>query len=66
MEQAFVGGSQRTRIKLPVDSADDRVLAAHTACTDAPEIVQCLAVALAQVRRKVDVAMHPAAPRSAF
>ena len=36
MKQAFIGGSERTRMKLLVDADSDRVLAVHMAGADAP------------------------------
>jgi glutathione reductase (NADPH) len=65
MKQAFIGGSERTRMKLIVDDASDRVLAAHMAGSDAPEIIQSLAVALTAGVTKAQfdrtIAMHPTA-----
>jgi glutathione reductase (NADPH) len=65
MKQAFIGGQERTRMKLLVDAADDRVLAAHMIGSDAPEIVQSLAVALSAGATKADfdrtLAVHPTA-----
>jgi glutathione reductase (NADPH) len=65
MKQAFIGGAERTHMKLLVDAADDRVLAVHMIGADAPEIVQCLAVALSANATKADfdrtIAMHPTA-----
>jgi glutathione reductase (NADPH) len=65
MKQTFFGGTQRTRMKLLVDAADDRVLAVHMAGADAPEIVQSLAVALSAGATKADfdrtIAVHPTA-----
>ena len=65
MKQAFIGGSGRTRMKLLVDAASDRVLAVHMIGADAPEIVQSLAVALTAGATKADfdrtIAMHPTA-----
>jgi glutathione reductase (NADPH) len=65
MKQAFYGGSERTRMKLLVDAANDRVLAVHMAGADAPEIVQSLAVALSAGATKAHfdrtLAMHPTA-----
>lgn len=65
MKQAFIGGTERTAMKLLVDADTDKVLAVHMAGADAPEIIQSLAVALtagatkAQVDRTI--AMHPTA-----
>ena len=65
MRQAFVGGQERTRMKLLVDAHDDRVLAVHMVGTDAPEIVQSLAVALTAGATKAHfdrtIAVHPTA-----
>jgi glutathione reductase (NADPH) len=65
MKQAFIGGTERTRMKLLVDAATDRVLAVHMSGSDAPEIVQSLAVALTAEATKADfdrtIAMHPTA-----
>ncbi|MDE2399192.1 MAG: FAD-dependent oxidoreductase [Burkholderiales bacterium] len=65
MKTAFVGGSERTRMKLLVDAANDCVLAVSMAGTDAPEIVQSLAVALSAGATKADfdrtIAVHPTA-----
>lgn len=65
MKQAFVGGNERTRMKLLVDAASDRVLAAHMIGADTPEIVQSLAVALTAGATKAHfdatLAMHPTA-----
>ncbi|MBL8306486.1 MAG: glutathione-disulfide reductase [Rubrivivax sp.] len=65
MKQAFIGGSERTRMKLLVDADSDRVLAAHMIGADAPEIVQSLAVALTAGATKAHfdrtIAMHPTA-----
>ena len=65
MKAAFIGGSERTRMKLLVDATSDRVLAVHMAGSDAPEIVQSLAVALTAGATKADfdrtIAMHPTA-----
>jgi len=52
-------------MKLLVDAQDDRVLAVHMIGSDAPEIVQSLAVALSAGATKADfdrtIAMHPTA-----
>jgi glutathione reductase (NADPH) len=68
MKQAFLGaagGTQRTRLKLLVDTGDDRVLAVHMIGSDAPEIVQSLAVALTAGATKAHfdrtIAVHPTA-----
>jgi glutathione reductase (NADPH) len=63
MKEAFVGGTQRTFMKLVVDGLDQRVLGVQMIGPDAPEIVQCLAVAVTCGARKHDfdktIAMHP-------
>ena len=65
MKQAFIGGNERTRMKLLVHATTDRVLAVHMAGADAPEIVQSLAVALTAGATKAHfdrtMAMHPTA-----
>lgn len=65
MKQAFIGGAERTAMKLLVDADSDRVLAVHMAGADAPEIVQSLAVALTAGATKAHfdhtLAMHPTA-----
>ena len=65
MKQAFIGGTERTAMKLLVDADTDRVLAVHMAGADAPEIIQSLAVALTAGATKTQVdrtiAMHPTA-----
>ena len=65
MKQAFIGGTERTRMKLLVDAATDVVTAVHMAGHDAPEIVQSLAVALAAGATKAHfdatIAVHPTA-----
>ena len=65
MKQAFIGGQERTRMKLLVDAHSDRVLAVHMIGADAPEIVQSLAVALTAGATKAHfdrtMAVHPTA-----
>jgi len=65
MKQAFIGGAERTQLKVLVDADTDRVLAIHMLGTDAPEIVQSLAVALTAGATKAHfdstVAVHPTA-----
>jgi glutathione reductase (NADPH) len=65
MKTAFAGGSTRTYMKLVVDGLDDRVLGIHMLGTDAPEIVQSLAVAITCGATKRDfdrtLAVHPTA-----
>ena len=63
MKTAFIGGTARSYMKLVVDGLNDRVLGIHMIGTDAPEIVQALAVALTCGATKRDfdhtVAVHP-------
>ncbi len=65
MKQAFIGGVERTGMKLLVDAQTDKVLAVHMIGADAPEIVQSLAVALTAGATKADfdrtIAVHPTA-----
>ena len=65
MKQAFIGGTERTAMKLLVDADSQRVLAVHMAGADAPEIVQSLAVALSCGATKAQfdstMAVHPTA-----
>lgn len=65
MLQAFIGGTERTQMKLLVCAETDRVLAVHMSGSDAPEIVQSLAVALSAGATKAQfdatIAMHPTA-----
>jgi glutathione reductase (NADPH) len=65
MKQAFIDGHERCYMKLLVDAASDRVLAAHMIGADAPEIIQSLAVALTAGATKAQfdrtIAMHPTA-----
>ncbi len=65
MRQAFIGGAERSYMKLLVDAASDRVLAVHMLGADAPEIVQSLAVALSCGATKTQfdrtIAVHPTA-----
>ena len=63
MKTAFVGGTQRTFMKLVVDGLDQRVLGVQMIGPDAPEIVQSLAVAVTcgALKRDFDqtIAVHP-------
>jgi glutathione reductase (NADPH) len=65
MKTAFVGSAARTYMKLVVDGLNGRVLGVHMLGTDAPEIVQSLAVAITCGAAKRDfdrtLAMHPTA-----
>ena len=63
MRHALSGRDERTLMKLIVDSASQRVLGAHMVGTDAPEIIQGLAIAIRMGATKADfdatVALHP-------
>ena len=63
MKTAFVGGTQRTFMKLVVDGLDQRVLGVQMIGPDAPEIIQALAVAVTCGAHKRDfdqtIAVHP-------
>ncbi len=63
MKTAFVGGTQRSFMKLVVDGLDQRVLGVQMIGPDAPEIVQSLAVAMTcgALKRDFDqtIAVHP-------
>jgi hypothetical protein len=65
MKTAFAGGSTRTYMKVVVDGLDDRVVGIHMLGSDAPEIVQSLAVAITCGATKRDfdrtLAVHPTA-----
>jgi glutathione reductase (NADPH) len=65
MKTAFVGGSQRSYMKLLADGLNGRVLGIHMLGPDAPEIVQSLSVALSCGATKRDfdrtLAVHPTA-----
>ncbi len=65
MKTAFAGSKARTYMKIVVDGLNDRVLGVHMIGTDAPEIVQSLAVALTAGATKRDfdrtLAVHPTA-----
>ena len=65
MRTAFIGSTERTYMKLLVCAETDRVLGVHMLGTDAPEIVQSLAVALTAGATKAHfdatVAVHPTA-----
>ncbi len=65
MKTAFAGSEARSYMKLVVDGLNERVLGVHMIGTDAPEIVQSLAVALTCGATKRDfdrtVAVHPTA-----
>ncbi len=63
MKTAFAGGTARTFMKLVVDGLDQRVLGVQMLGPEAPEIVQCLAVAVTCGAHKRDfdntIAVHP-------
>lgn len=65
MKTAFAGSAARSFMKLVVDGLSGRVLGVHMIGTDAPEIVQSLAVALTAGATKADfdrtLAVHPTA-----
>jgi glutathione reductase (NADPH) len=65
MRTAFVGGEQRTLMKLVVDAQTDQLLGVHIAGTDAPEMIQLAAVAvkagLTKKQWDSTVALHPTA-----
>ena len=65
MRHTLSGSNERTLVKLIVDSASQRVLGAHMVGADAPEIIQCLAIAIRMGASKADfdatVALHPSA-----
>jgi glutathione reductase (NADPH) len=65
MRTAFIGGEQRTLMKLVVDAKTDQLLGVHIAGPDAPEMIQLAAVAVKAgiTKRQWDstVALHPTA-----
>ena len=65
MRHSLSGRDERTLMKLIVDSASQRVLGAHMVGSDAPEIIQGLAIAIRMGASKADfdatVALHPSA-----
>jgi len=65
LRQAFAEHGERTLIKLVVDADSQRVLGAHMAGADAPEIIQGLAIAIRMGATKADfdatLAIHPTA-----
>jgi glutathione reductase (NADPH) len=65
LKHALTGRDERTTMKLVVDRADGRVLGAHVAGADAPEIVQGFAAALrcGITKEQLDatVGIHPTA-----
>jgi glutathione reductase (NADPH) len=65
MRHTLSGRDERTLMKLIVDGPSQRVLGAHMVGTDAPEIIQSLAIAIRMGASKADfdatVALHPSA-----
>ncbi|MCU0754312.1 MAG: glutathione-disulfide reductase [Xanthomonadales bacterium] len=65
MKNVLAGRNERCYMKLLVHAGDDRVLGVHMLGSDAPEIVQALAVAITMGARKQDfdatMAVHPTA-----
>ena len=65
LKHTLSGRDERTFMKLVVDAASDRVVGCHMVGTDAPEIVQCLSVALKAGATKADfdatIGLHPTA-----
>jgi glutathione reductase (NADPH) len=65
MKNMLSGSQSRTMMKLVVDGETDRVIGAHIVGADAPEMVQCLAIAIKAgiTKRQFDdtTALHPTA-----
>ncbi len=65
LKHTLSGREERTMMKLVVDRASDRVLGCHMVGADAPEIIQCLAVAITcgATKRQFDrtIGVHPTA-----
>ncbi|MFN4266877.1 MAG: glutathione-disulfide reductase [Aquabacterium sp.] len=65
MRHTLAGNEERTLVKLIVDTASQKVLGAHMVGSDAPEIIQGLAIAIRMGATKADfdatVALHPSA-----
>ncbi len=65
MKHTLSGRSERTMMKLVVDRESDRVLGCHMVGTDAPEIIQGLAIAVkcGATKRQFDqtIGIHPTA-----
>ncbi len=63
MKNVLAGRNERSLYKLICDAADDRVVGVHLLGPDAPEILQCAAVAVKAGLTKADfdatVAIHP-------
>lgn len=65
LKHTLTGRDERTYMKLVVRATDERVLGCHILGTDAPEIIQCVAIAVRMRATKRDfdetVAVHPTA-----
>jgi glutathione reductase (NADPH) len=63
MRYALTGRDEQVLIKLIVDKVTDKVLGLHMVATDAPEIVQAVAIAITMGATKADLdrtfALHP-------
>jgi glutathione reductase (NADPH) len=63
MKYVLAGRSERSLYKMVCDAATDRVVGVHMIGPDAPEILQCAAVAVKAGLTKADfdatVAIHP-------
>jgi glutathione reductase (NADPH) len=63
MKHVLAGRSERALYKLVVDAASDKIVGAHMIGPDAPEILQCVAVAvkagLTKAQFDACVAIHP-------
>jgi glutathione reductase (NADPH) len=65
MKHSLSGSAERMLMKLVVDGDSDRVLGVHIIGDDAPEMIQCLAIAVKMgvTKRQFDetIALHPTA-----
>jgi glutathione reductase (NADPH) len=65
MKNTLAGRDEKTLMKLIVDAKTDRVVGIHMLGDDAPEMIQCLAVAMTAGATKADfdrtMAVHPTA-----
>ncbi len=65
MKNMLTGSEERVLMKLVVDAQTDRVLGCHIVGPDAPEMIQCIAIAVKAGVNKADfdqtVALHPTA-----
>ncbi|WP_425409966.1 glutathione-disulfide reductase [Hyphococcus sp.] len=63
MKHMLTGSEERVMMKLVVDGDTDRVLGCHIVGEDAPEMIQCIAIAVKAGLKKKDfddtVALHP-------